>query len=229
MGGSLFEGGARVLIGPAGAISVITLLPEIGVRAVSQEPLEEGDFGEHFRQEDGTVEAWCIYGPAIADQKFEEGKLLIRGRGKNIFRSLADDRRASGEEVACDVDAAGAEGDNKSMVEERACAGWGLGGDHGLNGGKGAVLACGFECGNIVVLQNNGFDLIRTDGKFIVDRVGCCHGLPQGLRRCAVAITVGILRAGTPHCLLLPILGCLFLQTLAARVSHKTLLKLLLM
>lgn len=176
LGGSLFEGGARVFIGPAGAISEVTLLPKVGVRAVSQEPLEEGDLGDHFRQEDGTVEAWCIYRPAIANKKFEKGELLFRGRGKNLSRSLTDDRRASGKEIACDVDVASAERDIKSMMEEKMCAGWILGGDHGVNGGKGAALACGLECGNIVVLQDNSFDLSRVDGKFIVDRVDCRHG-----------------------------------------------------
>ena len=83
---------------------------------------------------------------------------------------MADNGRANGEEVACDVDAASAKGDSKAVMEEEACAGWGwgYGGDDGLDGGKGAVLAGGFEGGNIGVLSVNSVVVNRVDGEVVV-------------------------------------------------------------
>ena len=59
----------------------------------------------------------------MLEEKLEEGELLVRGRGKDVVRGLADNRSANGEEVACDIDTASAKGDSKAVMEEEACAG----------------------------------------------------------------------------------------------------------
>lgn len=56
---------------------------------------------------------------------------------------MADDRRASREDIACDIDVASAKGDSEAVMEEKACVGrgWVVGGDNGLDGGKVTVFA----------------------------------------------------------------------------------------
>ena len=198
-----------------------------------QEPVEEGEVGDHFREEDGTIIAWSVYGPAMVDEKFEEGKLPVRGRVKDFVRSLADNGRANGKEIACDVGIARAKGGNKAVVQKVARPGWVLGGDDGLDGGKGAMLASGFETGSVsVVPVNDGVDVVKIDGEVIVGRSRSSrsrlHVLHRGLRRRTIAISTAVLRAGTQHSLLLYLTGSPLLQIPAARIFHNSQLKLLL-
>ena len=58
----------------------------------------------------------------MMEEKLEEGELLVGGRGKDVDWGLANSGHAKGEEVACDVDVAIAQGSNKAFVEEGACA-----------------------------------------------------------------------------------------------------------
>ena len=51
---------------------------------MKQTPVEEGKIVYHLREDDGTVVAWGIYGPAVLEEELEEGELPVRGRGKNI-------------------------------------------------------------------------------------------------------------------------------------------------
>jgi hypothetical protein len=60
---------------------------------------------------------------------------------------MAYDGRASREEVARDLDIAGAREEGEAMVEEGGCAS--LGGDDGLDAGKGTMPADGFEGGDV--------------------------------------------------------------------------------
>ena len=84
---------------------------------------------------------------------------------------MADDGRASREEVACDVDVASAKGGNKALMEEGGCGRWGRvrHRDDGLDGGKWAVFAGVLEAGDVGILSINGFDVIRVDGEVVVD------------------------------------------------------------
>ena len=93
--------------------------------------MEEVGFVDHPREENGTVVAWGIHGPAMLEEKFEEGDLLVQGCIKDVVRGVAEDGSANGEEVVCNVDIANVKGDNEAVMEEGACAGlgWGLGGD----------------------------------------------------------------------------------------------------
>ena len=102
---------------------MVALLAEIGVRAVKQEPVEEGEVGDYEREENGAVKAGGVYGPAVVEEEFEEGELLVWGGGEDVVGGLAEDRRARGEEIACDVDVASAKGDGEAVMEEGACAG----------------------------------------------------------------------------------------------------------
>ena len=132
--------------------------------------MEEVGFIDHLREENSTVEAWGIHGPAVLEEKFEEGDLLVRGRVKDVVRGVAENGRANGKEVACDVDVAKVEGDNKAVMEEGACAGWrwGLGGDEGLDSGERAVLAGVFEGGDEGFLSGYGVVFTRVKREVIV-------------------------------------------------------------
>ena len=188
----------------------VALLSEIWVRAMTQKPVEEVGFIDHPREENGTVVGWGIHGPAVLEEKFEEGDLLVQGCIKDIVRGEAEDGSANGEEVACNVDIANVKGDNEAVMEEGACAGWGwgLGVDEGLDCGEGAVLAGVFEGGKERVFSVYGVVFARVEREVIVGGAHHTrlrlHGLLQrGLGRSAVAITSGVLRAGTHHCLVL--------------------------
>ena len=169
MAGSTLEGEARVGIGPAGTVPNVALLAEIWIGAVKQEPVEEVGFIDDMWKENATVEAGGVDGPAVLEEKFEEGDLLVGGRAKDVVGSLADNGRANGEEIACDVDVASLKGGSKAVVEEGACTGleWGLG-DDGLDGGEGAVLAGGFEGGDVDLLLVNGAVTTRVNGEVVV-------------------------------------------------------------
>lgn len=77
MASSGLEGGARVGIGTPSAVPTGALLSEVRVRAVKQEPVEEWKVFYHSSEQACTVEAWGVHGPAVMEEKLEEGELLV--------------------------------------------------------------------------------------------------------------------------------------------------------
>ena len=75
--GSLLEGCARVGIGTPSAVPIMALLSEVGVRTVKQELVEQLGVLYHSWEEDCTLEARGVHGPAVIEEKLEERELLV--------------------------------------------------------------------------------------------------------------------------------------------------------
>jgi hypothetical protein len=52
---------------------------------VGEEPAEEGEVGDNVGQEDGTVVARGIRGPAVVAEELKEGGLQVRRRREDVF------------------------------------------------------------------------------------------------------------------------------------------------
>ena len=55
----------------------MALLSEVGVRTVKQELVEELGVLYHSWEEDCTLEARGVHGPAVIEEKLEERELLV--------------------------------------------------------------------------------------------------------------------------------------------------------
>lgn len=72
-----------------------------------EEPAEQREVGDNLkiREQDFTVVAWGIGGPAMSAEEVEERDLPVPGREENIFWGFADNRRAGNrEEIAGNFD-----------------------------------------------------------------------------------------------------------------------------